>query len=140
MLKLGWLVVVFPSPNKILATRLVALLVLLLQPLRWCCVDCVIHHERDVREDQHHRYMWREQAIKEWSWRGSSADINLWTIERNDQRPRRVIMACELCCCLLPQCEALRICRSGFPIATLPKDLVVCFWLVYVMIVSSSTF
>ena len=22
---------------------------LLLQPLRWCCFDCVIHHERDVR-------------------------------------------------------------------------------------------
>ena len=33
---------------------------------------------------------------------------------------RRVIMACELYCCLLPQCEALRICRSGFPIATTP--------------------
>ena len=32
----------------------------------------------------------------------------------------RVIMACELYCCLLPQCEALRTCRSGFPIATLP--------------------
>ena len=31
----------------------------------------------------------------------------------------RVILACELHCCLLPQCEALRICRSGFPIATL---------------------
>jgi len=31
----------------------------------------------------------------------------------------RVIMACELYCCLLPQCEALRICRSGFSIATL---------------------
>ena len=30
----------------------------------------------------------------------------------------RVITACELYCCLLPQCEALRICRSGFPIAT----------------------
>jgi len=30
----------------------------------------------------------------------------------------RVIMACELYCCLLPRCEALRICRSGFPIAT----------------------
>ena len=28
---------------------------LLLQPLRWCCVDCVIHHERDVREEQ--KYM-----------------------------------------------------------------------------------
>ena len=27
-------------------------------------------------------------------------------------------MACELYRCLLPQCEALRICRSGFPIAT----------------------
>jgi len=30
-------------------------------------------------------------------------------------------MACELYSCLLPQCEALRICRSGFPIATLPR-------------------
>jgi len=24
-----------------------------LQPLRWRCVECVIHHERDVREEQH---------------------------------------------------------------------------------------
>jgi len=31
----------------------------------WCCVDCVIHHERDVREEQHHIYTWREQAIIE---------------------------------------------------------------------------
>ena len=23
---------------------------MLLQPLRWCCVDCVIHHQQDVRE------------------------------------------------------------------------------------------
>jgi len=30
-------------------------------------------------------------------------------------------MACELYCCLLPQCEALRICRSGFLIATLHR-------------------
>ena len=37
----------------------------LLPPLRWCCVECVIHHERDVREEQHHSYMWCEQAIKE---------------------------------------------------------------------------
>ena len=44
----------------------------LLQPLRWCCVDCVIHHERDVREEQHHKYMWREQAIIEWSWHVNS--------------------------------------------------------------------
>jgi len=36
---------------------------LLLQPLRWCCVDYMIHHERDVREEQHHTYMWREQTI-----------------------------------------------------------------------------
>jgi len=61
----------------------------LLQPLRWCCVKCVIHHEQDVREEQHYTYMWREQAIIEWSWR-------------------------ELYCCLLPQCEALRTCRSDF--------------------------
>ena len=25
---------------------------ILLQPLRWRCVDCVIHHERDVRKEQ----------------------------------------------------------------------------------------
>ena len=40
----------------------------MLQPLQWCCVKCVIHHEWDVREEQHHTYMWREQAIIEWSW------------------------------------------------------------------------
>ena len=33
----------------------------------------------------------------------------------------RVIMACELYWCLLPQCEALRACRSGFPIASTQK-------------------
>jgi len=41
----------------------------LLQPLRWRCVNCAIHHERDVL-------------------------------------------------LLLLRCEALRTCRSGFPIAT----------------------
>jgi len=30
------------------------ILMLVLQPLRWCCVKCVIYHERDVREEQHH--------------------------------------------------------------------------------------
>jgi len=24
---------------------------MLLQPLRWRCVECAIHHERDVREE-----------------------------------------------------------------------------------------
>jgi len=43
-----------------------------LQPLQWCWVKCVIHHERDVLEVQHHTYMWREQAIIEWSWRVNS--------------------------------------------------------------------
>jgi len=27
---------------------------MLLQPLQWCCVECVIHHERDVRQEQHY--------------------------------------------------------------------------------------
>ena len=55
---------------------------ILLQPLRWCCVTCVIHHERDVPEEQHHTYMWREQAIIEWSWcviSGDTNDVNDWT-------------------------------------------------------------
>jgi len=29
-----------------------------------------------------------------------------------------VIVECDLYCCLLPQCEAFRTIRSGFPIAT----------------------
>ena len=32
---------------------------------------------------------------------------------------KRVITACDLYCGLLPQCEALHTCCSGFPIATM---------------------
>jgi len=39
---------------------------MLLQPLQWRCVDCVIHHERDVHEEQQYIYEWHEQAIIEW--------------------------------------------------------------------------
>jgi len=63
-------------------------------------------------------YMWREQATIEWSWRvisGDTNDVNDWT---QQQRTRRVIAAHDLYYCFLPQCEALRTCRSGFPIAT----------------------
>jgi len=62
---------------------------ILLQPLCCWCIECMIHHERDVREEQHHIYV--VQASN-----------------------NRVIMACELYCWLLPQCEALRTCRSCF--------------------------
>ena len=92
----------------------------LLQPLGWRCIECAIHHgtatvcARRITPI----CMWREHAIIDWSWRASSADTNMWTIERSDQRTRRVIMACDLYCCLLPQCEALRTCHSVFPIAT----------------------
>jgi len=60
-----------------------------LQPLRWRCVECVIHHQRDVREEQ--QYIYAERTSN-----------------------NRVIAARELYCCLLPRCEALRECRSGF--------------------------
>jgi len=64
-----------------------------LQPPRWRCAEFAVHHERNMREKQHH--------------------INVARTSNH-----RVIMACELCCCLLPQREALRTCHSGFPIAT----------------------
>ena len=66
----------------------------MLQLLRWRCVECVVHHERDAREEQ--KYLCVVRAS-------------------NDKRD------CEddVCCCLLPQCEALRTCRSGFAIPTL---------------------
>ena len=65
----------------------------LLQPLHWHCVDCVIHHERDVHEEQPHIYVARTSN-------------------------NRMIAAHDLYCYLLPQCEALRTCHLGFPIAT----------------------
>jgi len=65
---------------------------MLLQPLRWRCVECVIHHEQDhdVREKQHHIYVVQTRVI---SWG-------------------------DLYCCLLPQSEALQACSSVFLIAT----------------------
>jgi len=83
------------SFNAALSTglSLQVLKILLLQPLRWCCVDCVIHDERDVREEQ--KYM---------------------DVARTSNN--RVISSGDLYCCLLPQCAALRTSRSGFPIAT----------------------
>jgi len=64
------------------------------QPLRWCCVDCMIHHEWDVREEQKYMYVARTSN-------------------------NRVIPSGDLYCCLLPRCKALRTCLSGFPIATI---------------------
>ena len=77
---------------------------MLLQPLRWCCVKSVIHHERDVREEQHHTYMWREHAIIECSWHGKKA----------------------LYCCLLPQCEALRTCLCPQVSLSLQSSSAIC--------------
>ena len=47
------------------------------------------------------------------AWRTTPYIYVAWTSNN------RVIIACELYCCLLPQCEALRTCHSGFPIATI---------------------
>ena len=74
---------------------------MLLQHLRWHCIDCVIHHKRDMGEEQHHIYVARTSN-------------------------NRVIAAHDLYCCLLPQCEALHTCHSGFPIATTHSGWHIC--------------
>jgi len=70
--------------------------------------------------------MWREQAIIEWSWWSDLGEwslimlvnlVNSWLCLRTVTT--RVISSGDLYCCLLPRCEALRTCRSGFPIATI---------------------
>ena len=48
------------------------IIVVLLQPLGWRCAECAIHHERTVREEQHHIYVARTSN-------------------------KRVIVACKLC-------------------------------------------
>jgi len=45
---------------------------MLLQPLRWCCVDCVIHHERDVHEEQ--KYVCVERASND------KRDCDAWSL------------------------------------------------------------
>ena len=65
---------------------------MLLQPLHWPCDENTVHHEWNVHEEQHYNMAWTSN--------------------------NGVISSGVLYCCLLPQCEALRTCRSGFPIAT----------------------
>ena len=89
----------------------------LLQPLRWRCVDCVIHHEQDVREEQ--KYIWVARASNN----KRDCDVKalpILTCERLNMMTgvRKEIATHDLHCCLLPRCEALSTCRSGFPIAT----------------------
>jgi len=70
--------------------------------------------------------MWREQAIIEWSRWSDLGEwpltmlvnlVNSWLCLRTVTT--RVISSGDLYCCLLPRCEALRTCLSGFPIASL---------------------
>jgi len=86
-------------------------------------------------------YMWREQAIIEWCRRSDLGErplimlvnlVNSWLYVLTVTT--RVISSGELCCCLLPQCVALRSCGSGFPIATVQLvayklDLLKGMWL-----------
>ena len=30
---------------------------IVLQPLRWHCAECAVHHERDMRKEQDHVYV-----------------------------------------------------------------------------------
>ena len=67
---------------------------LVLQPLCWCCAECGVHHEQNMCEEQHH--------------------MDVAQTSNNS-----VIAVRDLCCCLLPQGEALSTCCSGFRIAPL---------------------
>ena len=61
----------------------------LLQPRRWRCAECAVHHERNVREEQHHIHVARTSN-------------------------NRVIVARDLYCCLLPQCDACALAARAF--------------------------
>ena len=66
-----------------------------MQPLRW--------HYAKMCGSPRTEYAWRKTPY---------AAYVAWTSHN------RVIMACDLYCCFLPQYEALRICCSAFPITT----------------------
>jgi len=66
-----------------------AALLAMLQPLCWRCVECVAHHEQDVREEKHILYIY---------------------VARTSHI--RVIAARDLYCCLLPQCLCAHAARD----------------------------
>ena len=99
---------------------------MLLQPLRWLCVECLVDHERYVCEEQHH--MWFKQAIIECSHCVSSivacvalnASVHharnvhedqhhIYEAQTSNKKSDLVWWR------LLPQCEALCTCCLGFP-------------------------
>jgi len=47
----------FPPKSFSAPKSLTAMLMQVLQPLCWCCVECVIHQERDEFKEQHHIYV-----------------------------------------------------------------------------------
>ena len=50
MYNIAW--TLFSTNPLTIVEKFVIYVYVLLQPLRWRCVDCVIHHEWDVREEQ----------------------------------------------------------------------------------------
>jgi len=55
----------------------------LLQPLRWRCAGCGVHHEQNVREEQHHIHVTRTSNNRVIV-ACNSADTNLRTVEHNE--------------------------------------------------------
>jgi len=81
----------------------------------WCTTNGMCAKNKNI-------CVWREQAIIEWSrwcdlceW-PLTMFVNCWLCLLTVTT--RVISSGDLYCCLLPRCEGLRTCRSGFPIAT----------------------
>ena len=63
---------------------------MLLQPLSWHCAECTVHHQ--------------------WNVRCAKNNTHIYVVQISNNR---MIAVDELCCCLLPQCEALHTCRSA---------------------------
>jgi len=50
-----------------------------LQPLRWRCVDCVIHHEWDVREAQQYIYVNKQYQSDRGEWSLLLLGATVWS-------------------------------------------------------------
>jgi len=77
---------------------------------RGCCcnhsagigLECAVQHKGNVHEEKHYIFVARTSN-------------------------NRVISSGDLYCCLLPQCDALCTCHSGFPIATVAHTIIIHF-------------
>jgi len=84
----------------------------LLHPLRWCCVKCVLHHERDVFAATVRSFAHMPLGISDRNkmvlWPGCEGRARV-SLQKKNVRSRRFVVKRRGCCCNLSGGVALNV-------------------------------